>query len=512
MRYFSYIVSMLIIVFLVACRSDTPSPPPPTTSTDTKPVNVEKPRVSAPIFETTFDDLSPFYDGLIASEQKALDQLDGASIYRIDLQILDDLVNLEGKQTVIYTNQETEPLNEVYFRLYPNLMGGKTEIHSTNVNGHDVNPTYELADSAMLVPLSPALQHGEQVTIEIAFSVTVPTESGGNYGMFAFVDETLALAHFYPIIPVYDDEEWNIEIPSQSGDVIYADSSFYIVRVTAPSDLTMVVSGVEHERQTIDNRQQVTYLGGPFRDFYIAANTDYTVVSQKIGATTVNSYAPTKFADGGKRSLEYAVNSLETFNEQFGTYPFTELDIASTPTFALGIEYPGMMVIAVSLYDSTKGYPLQYLESTVAHETAHQWFYNAIGNDQLDEPWVDEAFCQYATLLYWNGRFGKQGADGFRDSLHGRWERVDKAEIPIGMPVRKYVDSEEYGAIVYGRGPLFIEALAEKMGEESFNVFLKDYYQTHKWKIATTESMKQLAESHCDCDLTPLFSKWVYEH
>ena len=68
----------------------------------------------------------------------------------------------------------------------------------------------------------------------------------------------------------------------------------------------------------------------------------------------------------------------------------------------------------------------------------------------------------------------------------------------------------EYGAIVYGRGPLFLATLADRMGQESFDGFLRDYYQTHKWGIGTGEAFKRLAEQHCQCDLTALFEEWVY--
>jgi len=134
-----------------------------------------------------------------------------------------------------------------------------------------------------------------------------------------------------------------------------------------------------------------------------------------------------------------------------------------------------------------------------------------VGNDQLDEPWLDEAVTQYVTLLYWQDLYGSSGAAGFRDSLHDRWRRVDNADIPIGMPVRAY-SGDEYGAIVYGRGPLFLEALAKTMGQETFSAFLRDYYETHKWCIATTGSLKRLAEIHCNCDLSQLFADWVDEH
>ena len=47
------------------------------------------------------------------------------------------------------------------------------------------------------------------------------------------------------------------------------------------------------------------------------------------------------------------------------------------------------------------------------------------------------------------------------------------------------------------------------MGEDTFNTFLRDYYQQNKWGIATGPGLKSLAEIHCECDLSGLFAEWV---
>jgi aminopeptidase N len=149
------------------------------------------------------------------------------------------------------------------------------------------------------------------------------------------------------------------------------------------------------------------------------------------------------------------------------------------------------------------------MESTVAHEVAHQWFYNLVGDDQLDEPWLDESLAQFATLQYYTDEYGAQGAQGFRASLEGRWKSIDDAKIPIGLPVAKY-SGQEYSAIVYGRGALFFAALKEKMGASVFDEFMNDYTAQLSWGIATPQFMQTLAEKHCGCDLNPLFKEWVY--
>ena len=87
--------------------------------------------------------------------------------------------------------------------------------------------------------------------------------------------------------------------------------------------------------------------------------------------------------------------------------------------------------------ETRAGVPMSdILESTTAHEVVHQWFYNLVGNDQLDEPWLDESMTGYQTYRYYVDRYGQSAGDGYFANFAARWESVDRAEIPIGRPVR----------------------------------------------------------------------------
>lgn len=212
-------------------------------------------------------------------------------------------------------------------------------------------------------------------------------------------------------------------------------------------------------------------------------------------------------------ALDVAAHAVEIFSGHYAPYPYTELDIVATPTLALGVEYPGVIAITSRIYDVTGTYAGRpadvYLETTVVHEVGHQWFYNLIGNDQLDDPWLDEALAQFATLQYFANEYGPSGEAGFRSSLEGRWARVENANIPIGLPVAGYTGSE-YGAIVYGRGPLFFVTLQKEMGLEPFETFILEYTHSLAWDIATPEILQTLAEKHCTCNLQSIFGEWVY--
>ncbi len=277
----------------------------------------------------------------------------------------------------------------------------------------------------------------------------------------------------------------------------------------------LIASGIQVDRAQKDNRQVVTVAAGPARDFYMAASDLFAVVSETVGATKVNSYAFKDRTEGSRAALRTAVNAIKSYSAHFGAYPYTEFDVVSTPMQgATGIEYPGITGINYAVYDpkaTVSGIPAPImLESTVAHEVGHQWFYNVVGDDQINEPWLDEAVTQYVTGLYFLDLYGQQGMEGYRNSWLSRWDRVNREPIPIGLPASSY-QGKEYGAIVYGRGPLFIEALAQKMGQATFDQFLRDYYQSHKWGIGTAASFKQFADKHCQCDLTPVFDEWVYK-
>ena len=174
---------------------------------------------SAPgLLGVAFEDRTPYEAGLVNGSRTVLEELPGASVYHIDLRLADDLLHYEAEQQVRYTNLEEVPLREVYLRLFPRLFGATMEVESVAVDGHAVSVEYEYGGSAMRLSLPSPLQPGDAATLELRYSSSVPDRSEGNYGVFGYVDGILSLAHFYPIVSVYDDEGWNVEMPPPHGD------------------------------------------------------------------------------------------------------------------------------------------------------------------------------------------------------------------------------------------------------------------------------------------------------
>jgi hypothetical protein len=460
---------------------------------------------------TSWDDRTIYQSGLIAEESNILQELPDATVYHLALDIADPTV-ASGKIEARYINQENEPLNELFLHMFPAHLGGDMEISDLLVN--DESARFEVLDGMLRVDLKTPLDPGQGVVLSMSFKTFVPGEETTKYGVLAFKENILALAHFYPMFAVYDDQGWHIEPTADHGDETFADMSFFLVQVNAPEDQIIATAGVEVSKEDNNGQQQVTYAAGPVRDFYLVSSDGFEKVEEQVGQVILKSYAPTGFLDGAQLALDATADSLQSFSNRFGPYPYSELEIVTTPTDALGIEYPGIFANALRIYDlaGSSGNGISnagLIESVSAHETAHQWFYNLVGNDQINEPWLDEALAQYATWLYYIDRYGEQNAQGYYNSLEGRWGRTEFADIPIGLPVSSYTGLE-YSAIVYGRGPIFLNELAGLMGQVTFNQFLRDFSDSYRWQIAYGEDFMELAEQHCNCDLSQLFTEQVF--
>ncbi len=464
------------------------------------------------LFSSSWQDRTPYEISLVKPSRTTLKERFDRSVYHLVVDIADDYRTMTLKEEVLYTNHEDRDLDKVILRMYPVLFGAQVQYSKFLMNGADIHPLIRSYDSVIEFPLKNDLGIGKSIVLSIELQIKMPDDPSSNYQVLGYVDNLLTLAHFYPIIAVYDQDGWHDEIPPTYGDVVYSDASLYLVKVILPQTAILVGSGSIMEETTKGNRQVVTLAGGPMRDFFLAAGAGLEKTSMKVGETLVNSYSSSDLMDGNKSALDTASAAIRIFDKIIGYYPYKEFDILATSTSALGVEYPGVTVINKNIYrpgGNLNNIPNSiYLESTVAHEVGHQWFYNVVGNDQVNQPWLDESITQYITSLYYKDRYGDQASDSFINSFYDRWDRVDKKEIPIGLPVKSY-DQKTYGAIVYGRGPIFFITLRDQIGDTDFALFLKKYYEQNIWEIATEKTMKETAEKACSCDLTMLFNRWV---
>lgn len=429
--------------------------------------------------------------------------------YRIQLDVDLDALHVTGVQQVRYVNREDEPLSEIVLRLLPNTpgYGGTMAVEGLALDGAPTAPQLSLGGSALAVPLPQPLAPGESVALELTYKATLPTDGSAGYAQYGYTDGVLALPNAYALIPVYDDEGWNVELAPGYGDATFSDVAFYEVQVTLPSEVVLATTGTTIERT--DNRDGTTTytsVSGPVRDFNLTASARYKSLRADVDGVRVTSYYMGS-DEGGQRALDHTVTALRIYERLIGAYPFNELDVMATPTTAGGIEYPGLIVVADDLYERQN----DFFEWVIAHEVAHQWWYAMVGNDQLDEPWLDEALTQYTSLLYVEERYGELAAERtlgarFQDPYQRLLE--SDQDMAVGLPVEAYTESL-YGAVVYGKGPLFFHALREQVGDEAFVEILRTYYERYRYQVAYPQDFLAVAEQVSGQELDALYAEWI---
>src|SRR5690554_6532702 len=137
------------------------------------------------------------------------------------------------------------------------------------------------------------------------------------------------------------------------------------------------------------------------------------------------------------------------------------------------MEYPNLIMLDRSLYS---GVNLNWLELVTAHETAHQWWCGLVGNDQINNSWMDEALTEYSTVLYYGLIYDSKKEMEVYNSLIGEgkynlykalMDTLDKDET-IHKPVYEFSSLYTYDALVYGKGAMMFHQLRQELGDELF--------------------------------------------
>lgn len=431
--------------------------------------------------------------------------------YSISVALSPDEQRVRGHMRLLLTNRTTTPYERLYFRLYPNHpdFGGRLDVTAARVAGVPVPSGTEQADSLIWLALPSPLAPGTSTVAELSFVAQTPRNaSARSFGAFNQEAGLWSLAGFYPVLARYfADSGWDRRPLSSRGDFSVTATALYDVTVDAPTGWQLISTGVRIGVEPgADGWQRERFVSGPQREFYLGATRGLDQASAVVdGVRVVSHYQPANAA-AGRRALRVAEESLRVFSARFGPYPLAELEIVQgAMTTFLGMEYPGVVLIEQNLYQRNG----RSLETTVAHEVAHQWWYSLVGNDAQGEAWLDEGFASYAQVLYYEAlgypELARAELESFRSMY--RQVRARRTDVPLATPPSGL--SGIYVPVVYGKGALFFHALRGEIGEQAFARFLQGYYAETRYREIAGPDLLRAAEQACTCELDVLYRDWV---
>jgi hypothetical protein len=475
---------------------------PPVEPTPTVPVTIP------PTLELPPDESIGQSHAMRAENVSDVDQFPSATRYDIKARVTfnpeEARARIEGQARIRFTNPLPWALDDLYLMLWPNDEQYRSEMKAgpALIDGEAMTPQVELDGVALHYTLARPLDPGSGVDVSIPFQVDATGPIGGSDPKrFGITDGMFAAPTFYPLVPKMIDNEWHIEAAPPGGDTTNSDIAFYHVELTVPSGYSLAASGTMiSQTDNGDGTTTVTVATGPMRDFAFALGP-FVTDSRAFQDVTVRVWALPEHKSDLSNVLDLAVGQMQVMSNDVGPYPYNELDVVDAPGAFGGIEYPGLVFIGT--------FGTQRLVIPVVHEVAHQWFYGLIGNDQVEEPWLDEAAATYAEALYYEGTGATATAAGLLSQLRAQVRSSPDPDAPIGLPVGSYPSPDEYATIVYLKGAIFFEALRSQIGDQAFFQFLHSYYSSFHYGFATSDDFEAAAEASCNCQLNQLFEDWV---
>lgn len=453
------------------------------------------------------------------------------NLYKINAELNVQDKTLISNQILNYVNSESVELKELYFHVYSNAFNaqetapflfddfdraysrgfepGKTEITSIKTKeGQSLKYAFQGEGSTILkLELAEPLKPGAAIELTMDYKVTIPPANE----RFGYGENHFNLGNWYPVAAVYDKSGWNLDKYYPIGDPFYSDSANYEVTIKAPKEYIIAASGNYISDQEEGTNKIWQFQGSNMRDFAFVANKDFEVAEQNVDGTIVKSYYYKSDARKGKEALKIGVNSIKIFNDKFGKYPYPSYSVVET-VFPSGMEYPGLVYISDNYYKGFANDDL--LTIVIVHETGHQWFYSLIGNDQIDEAWLDEGFATYSESIYIeNALSAERGKNYFNNSVEERHNEVIAEKAIDGIVVKGLDDFrnwDDYGPTVYTRGAVVLNELRNKLGDEKFFQVMQTYFKEYQFKIATTEDFIRVSEDVAGQQLDDFFNTWLY--
>lgn len=452
------------------------------------------------------------------------------STYEMNIVYDDENKTLQVEQQLAYKNTSDTILNEIYLHLYPKAFAfgavngpvgvlskpkaypngesyGDIVINSINQDNSASEYLFEGTDNNILkVNLNNTIAPDETAFIAFDYTVTLPNI----HHRFGYGDNTINVANFYPIVAVYENGKWICDPYNYNGDPFYSDMANYDISITAPSHLVLATTG-EILSQTDNNTLRTHVVSAKaVRDYAFVLSEKFEIKQTTFNNTKVMYY---HYDDNNADEyLQAAVDSLKTFNNLFGEYPYSTLSVVKCNFVHGGMEYPTLVYISDAVTDKDS------FINVIVHEIAHQWWYGLVGNNAYRHPWLDEGLTEYSTLLFYenNAHYGIDKNEILQNTASSYIAFVDlytavlgEVDTSMSRALNEYSTEPEYVYVTYIKGMLFFDSLREVIGDKSFFKALKQYYSNYKFKNVTPSHMLDTFERASRQKLNGFFDSWI---
>ena len=365
--------------------------------------------------------------------------------------------------------------------------------------------TFQREHSTVYVDFPSTLRSGRTYAIEFAYSGT-PLEQG-RFGGMAFRTDPAGRPW---ITTAAEDEGASSWWPNK--DQWRDEPEGMRIGVAVPNGLMDVSNGTFMGQVNLgDGYTRWDWLVRyPINSYGVALNIGaYAHVGERLGDLPLDYYVLPENVERARLQFAQAPPMIAIFQRYFGEYPFARDGYKLVEVPYLGMEHQSAVAYGNNFANGYLGRDFTgvgistQFDFIIIHESAHEWFGNAVSAADVSDMWIHEGWATYMEALYVEQRFGKDAALKY---VNGEKPKVKNQEPVITQRGIHRSPTQD----MYFKGALFLNTLRSVVDDDArWEKVLRDFYQHFKYQTIMTEDVLQFFNARLGRNLTPIFDQYL---
>ena len=416
--------------------------------------------------------------------------------YHLDIRVTPETRSIRGKNTIRFRMLRDD--NRIQLDLNRDL-----SIDKILLGPKPLQYTREL--NAVFVDFPTGLKSGREYSIDFCYSgapkrigrfggISFDTDPAGRPWIYTAC-EGPGSSYWWP-----GKDQWRDEVESMD------------ISVAVPNQLMNVSNGrFVGKKDLADGYTRWDWrVHYPINSYNVSLNiAAYKHFSDRLGKLSLDFYSLPEDLERAKKQFAQAKPMLKAFKHYFGDYPFIKDGYK-----IIQVPYSGMEHQTAVTYGNgfTNGYlnkdwtgvgVSMKFDFIIIHESAHEWFGNAVTASDVCDMWIHEGWATYLECMYVERMFGYADAlkyvNGYKSKVRNRRPVIARRGIHQSPPGDQYF-----------KGALFLNTLRNVLDDDrKWWALVREAYQHFKYQSIRTEDLVRLFNKRFEAELTPIFDQYL---